>query len=272
MGDLIVDGLTAGYTRAPVLQDLSLEVRGNEIVGLLGANGAGKTTLLRALAGAVRAWQGRVLLDDVDVTRWSPWRRVRGGIAHVQEGRHVFTGMSVEENLAVAGLVAEDPRVARDRVFALFPRLLERRTQAAGFLSGGEQQMLAIGRALMTEPRFLLVDELSAGLAPLLARELVVGLRDVHSQGLAVLIVEQSPKLIADVVDRVYLLERGRIRSEGTMDDLGGVSGVAAAYLGVRAEGTARASGPRPGPRPADDALDDVRPVRHSHDRPNTIV
>ena len=152
---------------------------------MFGSNGAGKTTLLRAISGTLPAWRGSVSLDGTSLRRVPPWRRVSRGIAHVPEGRHVFTAMSVEENLDVAGLSAKRRPSARDDVYALFPRLHERRRQAAGTLSGGEQQMLAIGRALMTRPEILLVDELSAGLAPVVAQSLVVGLAEIRARGIA---------------------------------------------------------------------------------------
>ena len=225
---LAIDDLTTGYLRAPVLRDLTITV-GDEIVAVLGANGAGKTTLLRAISGTLKVWSGAVSFDGNDIAKRSSWARVRLGIAHVPEGRHVFGAMSVADNLAVAGIgnrgfsglrpLAEPPSAAlssersqsssarpspftHDDVYELFPRLGERRQQLAGSLSGGEQQMLVIGRALMTGPRVLLVDEMSAGLAPVTARLLVESLREIHRRGVAMLLVEQSPHLIADAVDR----------------------------------------------------------------------
>jgi branched-chain amino acid transport system ATP-binding protein len=226
-----VERLTTGYQRAPVLRDVSLRV-GIEAVAVFGANGAGKTTLLRALSGTLHPWSGTVALDGRDLRRRAPWSRVRLGLAHVPEGRHVFTAMSVEENLAVGGLAARG-HAPLSAVYDLFPRLAERRRQQAGSLSGGEQQMLAIGRALMTTPRLLLVDELSAGLAPVTAQHLVEGLRRVVEMGVGVLLVEQAPQLVADLVDRVYLLERGCIVGHGTLAELGGVATIADLYLGL---------------------------------------
>jgi branched-chain amino acid transport system ATP-binding protein len=240
MSGLELLDVSVGYTHAPVLHGVSLTVGPHEIVGLLGANGAGKTTLLRTVAGVLRSWRGDVRLDDVSIARATPWRRVRAGIAHVPEGRHVFTAMTVEENLDVAGLVGSDPAGTRARVVDLFPRLEERRRQLAGSLSGGEQQMLAIGRALMTEPRVLLVDEMSAGLAPVMSQSLVDGLVRIHDQGVGILIVEQSPELIAGIVSRLYLLERGRIVAGGTLEEIGGTRAIADLYLGT-------APKPRPG-------------------------
>jgi branched-chain amino acid transport system ATP-binding protein len=230
---LELDAVVTGFTRAPILHGVSLRVETNEIVGLLGANGAGKTTIMRAASGGLRVWTGKVRIEDVDVTHRSSWDRVAAGLGHVPEGRRVFAPMTVRENLAVGGLSATSPRERLEEVFELFPRLAERRSQLAGSLSGGEQQMLAIGRALMTEPTLLLVDELSAGLAPVVTDQLVAGLVALRGRGVATLLVEQSPHLIADVVDRVYLLERGTIVGDGTIEQLGGVEALADIYLGL---------------------------------------
>lgn len=232
---LTVERLTTGYLRAPVLRDVSVDV-GDGMVAVLGTNGAGKTTLLRAISGHLKAWSGSVSLGGRNLGRLSPWHRARAGVAHVPEGRHVFTAMSVQDNLDVAGLAARrgSSKAQRDEVYELFPRLYERRDQLAGSMSGGEQQMLVIGRALMTEPKVLLVDEMSAGLAPVTARALVESLRTIHERGVAMLLVEQSPQLIADFVDRVYVLDRGTVSASGTIDDIGGVSGLAEMYLATR--------------------------------------
>lgn len=224
--------VTGGYAAAPVLRNIDLVVERDEIVGLLGANGAGKTTLLRAVAGSLPVCRGELRLAGRAIGRMSPWSRVKAGLAHVPEGRHVFTGMTVAENLDVAGLVRRDS-VSKDEVFELFPRLRERHRQAAGSLSGGEQQMLAIARALMTRPKVLVVDEMSAGLAPVLVDQLVEGLLQLRGRDTAVLLVEQSPHFIADAVDRVYLLDQGQIVGAGRLQDLGGADRLAELYLGV---------------------------------------
>jgi branched-chain amino acid transport system ATP-binding protein len=229
---LEVVGVSGGYTGAPVLRDINLHVEGNEIVGLLGANGAGKTTLLRALSGTLPVSRGEIRLDGRPLGRLSSWGRVKSGLVHVPEGRHVFAAMTVRENLDVAGLVKRDGLTAAE-VFALFPRLDERQRQVAGSLSGGEQQMLAIGRALMCGPRLLAVDEMSAGLAPVLVEQLVEGLVQLRGRDTGILLVEQSPHFIADAVDRVYLLEQGSIVGTGTLDELGGADRLAELYLGV---------------------------------------
>lgn len=227
-------GIRTGYLRAPILHEVSLAVRPHEVVGLLGANGAGKSTLMRVLSGSLSAWDGTVSLHGNDVTTAAAWSRVRGGMAHVPEGRHVFTAMSVDENLDAAALVAPaGTSQRRQLVRDLFPRLAERAEQRAGSLSGGEQQMLAIGRALMTDPSVLLIDELSAGLAPVIVDQLVQGLRAIRAQGIAVLLVEQSPHFVSELVDRIILLDHGRVVADGSLEDLGGASSIANIYLGV---------------------------------------
>lgn len=232
MSLLELTGVTGGYTNAPVIRDVTLAVDAGEIVGLLGANGAGKTTLLRAIAGGLPEVRGGLRLNDRSLTRLTPWARVKAGLAHVPEGRHVFPAMTVGENLEVAGLSGRG-RVSRDEMFDLFPRLGERQRQAAGSLSGGEQQMLVVARALMTDPTALVIDEMSAGLAPVLVQHLVDALVQLRSRNLGVLLVEQSPHFIADAVDRVYLLEQGRIVGSGRLEELGGADRLAELYLGV---------------------------------------
>jgi branched-chain amino acid transport system ATP-binding protein len=230
---LEVRGLSGGYTKAQVLRDVALEVAGTELVGVLGANGAGKTTLLKALSGVLPRCSGEVRLDGADIGRRSPWARARAGLVHVPEGRHVLPAMTVRENLDVAALVAH-PRVAFEEVFDLFPRLAERQAQAAGSLSGGEQQMLAIARAMVMSPKVMIIDELSAGLAPVIVDQLVDGLVRLRDNGMAILLVEQSPHFVVDAVDRIYLLEQGRVVGEGTLDFLGGAEALAELYLGVK--------------------------------------
>ncbi|MGH2796072.1 MAG: ABC transporter ATP-binding protein [Actinomycetota bacterium] len=228
-------GVTTGYADAPILSEVSIDVSPGEIVGILGANGAGKTTLLRALAGTLPCWRGSVVIGSTDVTPLPPWRRVALGLAHVLEGRHVFGPLTVGENLDAAALTGRATTAVRDEVLALFPVLAERLRQRAGSLSGGEQQMLAIGRALLCGPEVLMVDEMSDGLAPLITQELLAGLRRINRErGVALLLVEQSPHLIADVVDRVYLLEHGRVAAAGTIEGVGGAGAIAELYLGVR--------------------------------------
>jgi len=229
---LRLSGLTGGYTTAPVLRDVSMEIASNEIVGLLGANGAGKTTLLRGLSGSLPNCRGEIYLGQRQLTKMTPWARVKAGLAHVPEGRHVFGAMTVRDNLETAGLIRRGA-VSRDYIFQLFPRLREREKQLAGSLSGGEQQMLAIARALMTKPSLLAIDEMSAGLAPVLVEQLVTALVQLRGSGTAILLVEQSPHLIANAVDRIYLIEQGQIVGNGTLEELGGADRLAELYLGV---------------------------------------
>jgi branched-chain amino acid transport system ATP-binding protein len=232
MSLLEVHGLSGGYTKALVLRDIELQVSAGELVGVLGANGAGKTSLLRALSGVLPTCSGAVRLDGVEIGRRPPWARAKAGLAHVPEGRHVLGAMSVRENLDVAALVARR-RIPVDDAFQLFPRLAERHAQAAGSLSGGEQQMLAVARGLMMDPKLMVIDELSAGLAPVIVEQLVEGLARLRDKGMAILLVEQSPHFIADAVDRVYLLDQGRVVGEGTLDGVGGAQALAGMYLGV---------------------------------------
>jgi len=224
--------LNGGYNRAPVLRSVDIQLHPGEMVACFGANGAGKTTLLRALSGALPVLSGSVSLQGREIGRLGISARAQSGIGHVPEGRHIFKPMSVRENLEAGALASKTP-VDIDEVFALFPKLGERQKQPAGTLSGGEQQMVAVGRALMGNPKVMLIDEMSAGLAPVMTDRLVDGLAQIRERGVAMLLVEQAPHFVADVVDRAYLLERGRIVGEGTIDELGGASGIADHYLGV---------------------------------------
>ena len=236
MSGLAVEEMRAGYGRMNVLHGLALTVGDGEMVALLGANGAGKTTTLRALAGAIRAG-GRITFDGKSLIGMKPDAIARMGVASVPQGRGILAPLTVEDNLRVGALGRGDRawrRTALDRAYALFPRLRERRTQRAGSLSGGEQQMLALGRALVGEPRILLVDEPSLGLAPKITREVFQALADVRAeQGTAMLIVEQNAKLALDTVDRGYVLESGEIALAGSAHELANHDGVRRAYLGV---------------------------------------
>jgi branched-chain amino acid transport system ATP-binding protein len=233
MNGLSVEGLRAGYTHVPILHGITLSVGPGEMVGIFGANGAGKTTLLRAIAGAIQPSAGRIDLFGRDITRAAPWKRVRAGLAHVPEGRHVLGPLTVADNLRVAALPAGKQARQIEEVFELFPVLGARQDQRGGTLSGGEQQMLAVARSLMARPRVLLVDELSSGLAPVVARMLVDRLRRVCDEGTGIVAVEQSPSLIAHVIDRCYLLEHGTTVAEGSLAELGGAERLADTYLGV---------------------------------------
>jgi branched-chain amino acid transport system ATP-binding protein len=233
---LDVEQLEAGYGQVTVLRGISLSVDEGRIVTVLGPNGAGKTTTLRAISGMVRR-TGTVRFDGEDVSRLSPARLARRSVAHVPEGRGTFTGLTVEENLRVGayarrdrGSIAEDVK----RCFRYFPRLEERRTQHAGAMSGGEQQMLAIARALMLKPRLMLLDEPSLGLAPNLTRELFKILeRIVREDGVTLLLVEQNANLVLKFADYAYVLEAGRIVLSGEAGEIQADEGVRRSYLGL---------------------------------------
>jgi branched-chain amino acid transport system ATP-binding protein len=232
---LRVEALEAGYGKAQVLFGVDLEVVENELVALLGANRAGKTTLLRAISGLVRPWSGRVLLEGQDLRGLSPAKRARMGLGHVPEGRQLFPLMTVEENLRLgaAFLAPGREREGYERVYGLFPRLAERQRQLAGTLSGGEQQMLAIGRALMGFPKILLVDEPSLGLSPRLAEEVLLALKAVAKEGVGVLLVEQNVALTLDVAERGYVLEQGQVVLQGPASALAQDPRVREAYLSL---------------------------------------
>jgi branched-chain amino acid transport system ATP-binding protein len=231
---LEVTGLEARYGRIPALKGIDLRVGAGELVALVGANGAGKSTLLRALSG-VQAASGQVLFEKENLEKATPERRVALGLLHVPEGRQVFGPLCVEDNLRLGAY--RRGRAARaqslERVYALFPVLAERRRHAAGTLSGGQQQMLAIGRALMGEPRLLLLDEPSMGLAPRLVAEIFACVRALRDAATAVLLVEQNARAALAIADRGYVLETGRIVMTGTGDELAADAGVRAAYLGL---------------------------------------
>mgnify|MGYP006322323135 FL=1 len=232
---LEVQALETGYGKAQVLFGVDLEVEAGELVALLGANGAGKTTLLRALSGLLRPWKGSVLLGGKDLRGLSPARRARLGLGHVPEGRQLFPLMTVEENLRLgaAFLAPGREKEGYERVYALFPQLAERRRQLAGTLSGGEQQMLAIGRALMRFPGILRVDEPSWGLSPRLAEEVLLALKEVARGGVGVLLVEQNVALSLEVAERGYVLEHGRVVLEGPAQALAQDPRVREAYLSL---------------------------------------
>jgi branched-chain amino acid transport system ATP-binding protein len=235
MSLLEVEDLEAGYGPVTVVRDLSFSVEEGQVVTILGANGAGKTTTLRALSGVARA-RGRVDFDGTRLIGRAPEWIVRRGIAHVQEGRGNFASLTVEENLRLGAYVRKDGAKARadmERCFGYFPRLEERRTQAAGSLSGGEQQMLAIARGLMLAPRLMLLDEPSHGLSPLITREVFKILREVAEQGTTLLIVEQNANLVLDFADHAYVLETGQLVLDGTAKEIAADEGVRRSYLGM---------------------------------------
>lgn len=231
---LSVDAVSTAYGAVQALRDVSIEVAKGEIVTLVGANGAGKSTLLMTICGDPRARTGRVVFDGRDITHLPTHEIMRLGIAQVPEGRRVFPRMSVMENLLMGAQVAgHDPAPLLDQVFALFPRLKERQAQRGGTLSGGEQQMLAIGRAMMSKPRLLLLDEPSLGLAPLIVRQIFSAIRDLNEkEGLTVLLVEQNANQALRLAHRGYVLVNGRITLRGTGRDLLAMPEVRDAYLG----------------------------------------
>ena len=247
---LKVEKITVAYGRITALRDTSLTVNDGEIVTLIGANGAGKTTLLNAISGIVPLKSGDIWLDDHRLSGLPPHKTVRLGIAYVPEGRQMFGSMSVRDNLtlggypqcirnplsslAYAGWFLRRPAVQSnlETVFKLFPKLKERLNQHAGSLSGGEQQMLAIARALMSSPRMLLLDEPSLGLAPTLVRDILKLLVKLRDEGLTILLIEQDAAAALKIADRGYVMERGRITIEGTAEELSGDDRVRQAYLG----------------------------------------
>jgi len=232
---LTVSDLTAGYAKAQVLFGMSLELSQGELVAVLGANGAGKTTTLRAISGLIRPWGGEIRLNGQSLAGLSAARRAALGLGHVPEGRQLFPLMSVEENLLLgaAFLAWERRQEGLEFTYALFPRLSERRGQLAGTLSGGEQQMLAIGRALMGRPRILMVDEPSLGLSPKLAEEVLATLARIKAEGMGVLLVEQNVALSLEVADRAYVVEHGKVVLAGPAQELAQDERVQKAYLAL---------------------------------------
>jgi branched-chain amino acid transport system ATP-binding protein len=231
---LAVEGLHAGYGPIEVLHGLDLTVGHGEVVVVLGANGAGKTTLIRAISGTI-ARRGLVDLDGQDISRMNPDRIVRAGVAQVPQGRGTFVDLSVDDNLRVGAFTRRDGEVAMDldRWYEAFPRLRERRGQKAGSLSGGEQQMLAIARALMSRPRLLLCDEPSLGLAPLIVQEMFATLARLNKEeGVSVLLVEQNANLAMEIADRAYLLETGAFVASGDIESIRSDESIRQSYLG----------------------------------------
>jgi branched-chain amino acid transport system ATP-binding protein len=235
MSALAITGLSVAYGRTLALQAIDITVPDGSVVCLIGANGAGKTTTMRALSGLVRPRAGRILLDGTDIAGWRPHRIAALGLRQVPEGRQIFADLTVDENLTLgAWLVRDRAEIARrrDRVLTRFPRLRERLAQAAGSMSGGEQQMLALGRALMGAPKLLLLDEPSMGLAPLFVEEIFTIIADLRNDGTTILLVEQNASAALDVSDYAYVLETGRIVLEGPAPDIARNPAVAEAYLG----------------------------------------
>ena len=232
---LSVEARRSGYGRVEVLRGVDLQVRAGETVALLGSNGAGKSTLNNTVSALVPAWSGRVVFDGADLTRARSREVVRAGLIQVPEGRRVFPNLSVLENLELGSYARGRERRSANlaKVFEVFPKLRDRERQLAGTLSGGEQQMLAIGRGLMAEPKLLILDEPSLGLSPLLVEEMFALIGRLHEQGLAVLLVEQNVGQSLAIADRAYVLENGAVRFSGTPAELLRSPELKRAYLGV---------------------------------------
>ena len=231
-----IEGLESGYGEIQVLWGISLSVRAGKLTTIIGANGAGKTTTLRTTMGSVRPWGGRILLDGEDITRMPPHAKTERGLVLVPEGRQLFGTLSVQENLELGAY----SRRARgrmkqnmSRVFELFPRLEQRRRQRSATLSGGEQQMLAVGRGLMEDPRVLMIDELSLGLAPVLAQQLFLTLKKLKQEGLTMVLVEQNIHLALALSDYTYVLAEGRVHMQGCAREVANSEEVRRAYLGL---------------------------------------
>ncbi|MFL5056811.1 MAG: ABC transporter ATP-binding protein [Microvirga sp.] len=231
---LEVEELRSAYGRIEAVKGVSLSVRAGEIVALVGSNGAGKTTLLRAISGVQPVAAGRIALAGARIETAPPHRRVALGMAHVPEGRQVFAPLTVADNLRLGAFLRRDRDIARDveRIYAMFPALADKRRDAAGGLSGGQQQMLAIGRALMARPKLLLLDEPSMGLAPLLVRQILDAVVALKQEGVTILLVEQNAAAALAIADRGYVIETGRIAHAGTGAALAEDRRVREAYLG----------------------------------------
>jgi len=237
MSFLTLEGVTGGYGGVTVLRDISLEVQEGEIVAILGANGAGKSTLLKTVVGLLRPSCGRIAAGGEDITGMAPEKITRRNVVLVPEGRQLFDAMTIRENLTLGGYTQPRANRAGDlrRVFDLFPILEERQRQKASSLSGGQRQMVAIGRALMARPRLLLLDEPSLGLAPLIIKETFATLATLRDDGVTVLVVEQNAMMTLELADRAYVLGRGKVSMQGRASDLAQDPRIREAYLGLGA-------------------------------------
>lgn len=232
---LKVENMSVHYGMIQAVKDISFEVNQGEIVSLIGANGAGKTTVLRTISGLVRPSQGNIVFEGKKIEKETPPKIASSGLVQVPEGRHVFTGMSVMENLELGAFLYKDKKESQEimkSIFERFPILNERKNQDAATLSGGEQQMLAMGRALMTRPKLLLLDEPSMGLAPIFIKEIFSIIEEINKQGTTILLIEQNAKMALGIADRGYVLETGRIVLEGSGSDLLNSPDIQKAYLG----------------------------------------
>ncbi len=232
---LKIENLKVRYGMIEAIKGISFEVNDGEIVTLIGANGAGKTTTMHAISGLLKPAEGTITLDGQDLSKIPDYKILSLGLAQVPEGRRVFAQQTVEENLILGAYIRKDKEGIQkqlEHVYELFPRLNERKKQLAGTLSGGEQQMLAMGRALMSEPKIILLDEPSMGLSPLLVKEIFHIIEDINKQGTTVLLVEQNAKMALAIADRAYVLETGKITLDGTGEELANDPRVQSAYLG----------------------------------------
>ena len=239
MGEMLrVSDLNVFYGSIHAIKDISFHVNEGEIVTLIGANGAGKTTTMHAISGLLKPKSGEIIYCGQTISKMEAHKIIRLGLAQVPEGRRVFSGLTVQQNLMLGAYTRHDGKEAIqndfDMVYDLLPRLKERRSQSAGTLSGGEQQMLAIGRALMCRPKMLLLDEPSMGLSPLLVKEIFKIIRDVNRNGVTVLLVEQNAKMALEIANRAYVLETGTIKMEGEATELANNIEVRKAYLGAQ--------------------------------------
>ena len=233
---LEVKDLNVHYGAIHAIKGISLTVGDGELVALIGANGAGKTTTLHTISGLIKASSGSITMDGTDLQKVPADQLINMGMAHVPEGRHIFAQMTVEENLLMGAYILKDKAKIRsniEMVYGHFPRLKERAKQLGGTLSGGEQQMLATGRALMTNPKILLMDEPSMGLSPILVKEIFSIIEELHKDGITILLVEQNAKMALGIADRAYVLETGTISMEGTAKELSEDDRVRKAYLGA---------------------------------------
>jgi branched-chain amino acid transport system ATP-binding protein len=233
---LEIKDIQVHYGAIHAIKGINITVNDGELVSLVGANGAGKTTILHTISGLLRATSGDILLDGKSLQKVPANTIINMGLAHVPEGRHIFSRMTVEENLRMGAYIINDPKRISDnmeKVFHHFPRLKERARQLGGTLSGGEQQMLATGRALMTNPKFLLMDEPSMGLSPILVNEIFTIIEQLHNSGITILLVEQNAKKALAVADRAYVLETGKISMSGSAKELAEDDRVRKAYLGA---------------------------------------
>ena len=232
---LKINDLIVRYGMIEAIKGISFEVNDGEIVTLIGANGAGKTTTMHTISGLLKPYSGSIYLDDKDITKTASHRIVSLGLSQCPERRRVFAEQSVEDNLLLGAYTRNDKKEIKkdlDNVYMLFPRLLERKKQLAGTLSGGEQQMLAMGRALMSKPKIMLLDEPSMGLSPLLVKEIFDIIKNINSQGVTILLVEQNAKMALSIANRAYVLESGKIVISGTGQELLNSPEIKKAYLG----------------------------------------